>query len=167
MSVMKSAIRVSPLLQLALLIDAVATCAVGLGTALFPVELAAATHLPQWLLLSAGVFMIAYALLAALLSRCETLPRWAVWGVIAGNALWAIELHRAGARRPAFAQFARVGFPAVEAWCGGIRRTAVHGLKRSRWRSDRGATRCQAMAAANHGRRRSRAAFAICSRSPR
>lgn len=91
MSVMKSAIRVSPLLQLALLIDAVATCAVGLGTALFPGELAAATHLPQWLLLSAGVFMIAYALLAALLSRCETLPRWAVWGVIAGNALWAIE----------------------------------------------------------------------------
>jgi hypothetical protein len=87
----RSTIRVSPLLQLALLIDAVATCAVGLGTTLFPAELAQATHLPAWLLLSAGIFMIAYALVAALLSRRETLPRWAVWGVIGGNALWALE----------------------------------------------------------------------------
>lgn len=84
-------VRVSPLLQLALLIDAVATSAVGVGMVLFPAEMASKLQLPAWLLLYAGSFLLAYALFAGALSRRETLPRWIVWSVIVGNALWAVE----------------------------------------------------------------------------
>lgn len=84
-------LRVSPLLHLALLVDAVATCATGVGMLLFQTELAAILQLPAWLLGTAGGLMLGYALVVAWMSRRESLPRWAVWAVIIGNAVWAIE----------------------------------------------------------------------------
>jgi hypothetical protein len=47
--------------------------------------------LPASLLTSAGVSLIAYTVFLVWLIRRDTLPRGAVWFVIAGNALWAID----------------------------------------------------------------------------
>jgi hypothetical protein len=86
-----NALKVSPLLQFALLLDAVATAATGVALLLFGAELEALLGLPQWLLRPAAVFMLGYALVLALLVRREHLPRWAVWTIIVGNALWAVD----------------------------------------------------------------------------
>lgn len=86
-----NAVKVSPLLHLALLIDAVATAACAIGILLFPTELAQLFGLPAVLLTGAGVFMLGYAAVVVWMSRQETLRRWAVWTIIVGNALWAID----------------------------------------------------------------------------
>jgi hypothetical protein len=84
-------LRVSPLLQFALLLDAVATAASGFAMLLFAAELESALRLPATLMTYAGIFMLAYALVVAIFGTRTTLPRWAVWAVIVGNTLWAID----------------------------------------------------------------------------
>lgn len=84
-------LRVSPLLYFALVLDAVATAATGAVMLLFASELESLLHLPSTLMIAAAVFMLAYALVIAVLSRRESLPRWAVWTVIVGNAVWAVD----------------------------------------------------------------------------
>lgn len=84
-------LRVSPLLHFALLLDAVATTASGAALLLFTAEMETLLRLPSTLMSYAGWFMLAYAAVIALLSRRATLPRWAVWTVIIGNALWAVQ----------------------------------------------------------------------------
>lgn len=86
-----NSLRVSPLLHLALLIDAVATAAAGVGIGLFTPELSLTLQLPAWLLGGAAAFMLVYAAVVAWMAQRELLPRWAVWSIIAGNAAWAIE----------------------------------------------------------------------------
>jgi hypothetical protein len=86
-----NALKVSPLLHLALLIDAVATAACAIGLLLFPAELAALFGLPAMLLTGAGIFMLGYAAVVVWMSRQATLRRWAVWTIIVGNALWALD----------------------------------------------------------------------------
>ena len=87
---MKS-LQVSPLLRFALMLDAGATFATGGAMLGFSTELQALLNLPAALMAGAGVFLLGYALVIALLSRRATLPRWAVWTIIVGNVLWAID----------------------------------------------------------------------------
>jgi hypothetical protein len=84
-------LQVSPLLRLALVLDAVATLATGAAMLLFATPLEALLGLPATLMTGAGLFLLGYAVVVAVLSRCRTLPRWAVWTIIVGNALWAID----------------------------------------------------------------------------
>lgn len=84
-------LRMSPLLHLALLIDAVASAATGVAMLLFAAELEALLALPSTLMSGAGAFMLAYAAVIAWLARRDTLRGWAVWTVIIGNALWALD----------------------------------------------------------------------------
>jgi hypothetical protein len=86
-----NALHVSPLLRFALMLDAGATLATGGAMLVFAEPLHALLNLPAALMTGAGVFMLGYALVVALLSRRATLPRWAVWTIIIGNALWAID----------------------------------------------------------------------------
>lgn len=84
-------LQVSPLLRFALVLDAVATLATGAAMLLFADALHALLALPLALLRGAGAFMLGYAVVVAWLSRRATLPRWAVWTVIVGNAVWALD----------------------------------------------------------------------------
>jgi hypothetical protein len=84
-------LHVSRLLRFALILDAVATFVTAAAMLFFAPALQAWLNLPVGLLIGAGVFMLGYAAVVAALSRRATLPRWAVWTIIVGNALWAIE----------------------------------------------------------------------------
>jgi hypothetical protein len=84
-------LQVSPLLRFALRLDAAATFATALPMCFASGALAGWTALPQALLFGAGLFMLGYAAVVGGLSRRATLPRWAVWTVIVGNALWALD----------------------------------------------------------------------------
>lgn len=86
-----STLHLSPLLRFALKLDALATAATGAAMLLFAAPLVALLQLPAPLLQGAAAFMLAYAAVLAWLLRRPTLPRWAVWTVIVGNALWAID----------------------------------------------------------------------------
>lgn len=84
-------LHVSPLLRFALTLDAVATAVTGAALLPFADELAHLLGLPVALLVGAAAFMLVYALVLGLLRRRATLPRWAVWTIIVGNALWALD----------------------------------------------------------------------------
>lgn len=84
-------LHVSPLLRFALTLDAVATAVTGATLLPFADELAHLLGLPVALLSGAAAFMLVYALVLGLLRRRATLPRWAVWTIIVGNALWALD----------------------------------------------------------------------------
>lgn len=84
-------LHVSPLLRFALTLDAVATAVTGATLLPFADELAHLLGLPVALLSGAAAFMLVYALVLGLLWRRATLPRWAVWTIIVGNALWALD----------------------------------------------------------------------------
>lgn len=86
-----TALHVSPLLRFALTLDAVATGITGAALLPFADELAQLLHLPAALLAGAAAFMLVYAALLGWLRGRATLPRWAVWTIIVGNALWALD----------------------------------------------------------------------------
>jgi hypothetical protein len=81
----------SPLLRFALRLDAVATAATALPMLLLAGPAEALLGLPSTLLQGVGAFMLGYAAVVALLAQRTALPRWAVWTVVVGNALWAID----------------------------------------------------------------------------
>jgi hypothetical protein len=81
----------STLLRRALVVDAVVTGACALLLAFGARMLDAFLGLPASLLTGAGVSLIVYTAFLIWLIRRDTLPRGAVWFVIAGNALWAID----------------------------------------------------------------------------
>ena len=84
-------LHVSPLLRFALTLDAVATAATGAALLPFAGQLGELLGLPTALLSGAAAFMLVYAVVLGLLRRRATLPRWAVWTIIVGNALWALD----------------------------------------------------------------------------
>jgi hypothetical protein len=88
---MITSLPASPLLRRALVLDAVVTGACALPLAFGGRMLAGLLGLPASLLTSAGVGLIVYTAFLVWLLRRDTLPRGAVWFVIAGNALWAID----------------------------------------------------------------------------
>ncbi len=84
-------IRVSPLLRLALRLDALMSLAAGAATLTRASALAAEIGAPAAAVTALGAFMLAYGLLAGVLGTCRQLPRWLVLGLVIGNALWALD----------------------------------------------------------------------------
>ena len=86
-----STLIVSPLLRLALTLDAVATGLTGALVLPFTGVLAHLLNLPSALLAGAAIVMLVYAAILGWLRSHASLPRWAVWTIIVGNALWALD----------------------------------------------------------------------------
>jgi len=85
-----STVRVSPLLRFGLLIDAGISGAVGALMLAATGMLYNITALPEPLLRYVGLVFIPYVLLVGWFGLRESLPRGAVWAVIACNVAWAI-----------------------------------------------------------------------------
>ena len=81
----------SPLLRYALVGDAVASGATGLLLALGAGALAGLLGLPEALMRSAGLILLPYAAVVALLGTRATMSRRAVWAVIAVNGVWVAD----------------------------------------------------------------------------
>ncbi len=81
----------SPLLRLALKIDALAGGAIGLLMALAAQPLGELFDLPFVLLMVAGIVLLPLALVLYWMSYQSALSRTGVWAVIALNALWVVE----------------------------------------------------------------------------
>jgi hypothetical protein len=83
-------IRPSPLLQLAIRVDAALSGVMALLLTFGASMLAPLLRLPQPLLLEAGLFLIAYAAFVGWLGSRTAMPRALVLLIIAGNALWTL-----------------------------------------------------------------------------
>lgn len=81
----------SVFLRRALLLDAACSGAMGLLLAVAAAPLGWWFHLPEALLRESGLFLLAFAAALAWLGTRSAVPRWAVLGVVIGNALWAID----------------------------------------------------------------------------
>ncbi len=79
------------LLRRALLADAAASLATGLLLVFGGTALHALLHLPERLMLYAGLSLLPFAALVAYVATRERPHRTAIWAVIAYNALWAID----------------------------------------------------------------------------
>lgn len=87
---MMKTVNLSPLLKLALWLDAAVTGAVALLQLAALDLLVAWLGLPRILLLESGLFLVAYALALAWLASRPRVPVGPVQAVIAANALWAV-----------------------------------------------------------------------------
>ncbi|MET0338505.1 MAG: hypothetical protein ABW063_12190 [Caulobacter sp.] len=81
----------SPFLRKVLALDALASGATGVLLAVAADPLSGLLGLSPALMRSAGLFLVPYALLVAWMASRTTLPRSAVWAVVAVNTLWAVE----------------------------------------------------------------------------
>jgi hypothetical protein len=86
-----SHIRPSPFLRYALLGDALASGATGLLAFAGADALTGLLGLPQPLLRYAGLALLPYALVVGWLGSRSSVPRRAIWAVVAVNALWAVD----------------------------------------------------------------------------
>lgn len=86
-----SSIETSTFLRRVLLLDAASCGAMGLLLLTLSGVLSGVLNLPVGLLREAGMALLPFALLLALLSMRACLPRAAVWAVIVVNAIWAID----------------------------------------------------------------------------
>lgn len=84
-------INPSLLLRRALQLDAVASGAMAVMLIFGAGTLASLLNLPETLLRSTGVFLIAWTALVGFLATRETLSKTIVWAVIVGNAVWTID----------------------------------------------------------------------------
>lgn len=91
MSVPMSHVAMSPFLRRVLHADAALSAGAGLLMAAGGAWLQERLAIPLSLLLPVGIGMLAYAALLVALSRQGSLPRGWLWGLVAGNALWALE----------------------------------------------------------------------------
>jgi hypothetical protein len=80
-----------PFLRRVLIADAAASAAMGAAMLLGGTYLEGLLGLPRALLAYAGLGLLPFAALVAYLATRETLPRAAVWAVIAVNAIWVID----------------------------------------------------------------------------
>ncbi|NOK37741.1 hypothetical protein HMI49_31525 [Corallococcus exercitus] len=79
------------LLRRALLLDGVASGAMGLLMAVAAGPMGPLLGLEPGLLRAAGLGLIPFALLLGYLALRDTLPSWPVWFVVAVNALWVVD----------------------------------------------------------------------------
>jgi hypothetical protein len=86
-----SQIETSTFLRRILMLDAVSCAGLGLLLVTFGAGLSGVLNLPAPLLQQASMVLLPFALLLAFLSTRARLPRAAVWAVIVGNAIWAID----------------------------------------------------------------------------
>jgi hypothetical protein len=84
-------ILISPFLRLAFVADAIASGATGLLMFAGASPLAGLLGLPEMLLRGAGLILLPYAAIIAIIGLRKSVPKLAVWTVITANALWAIE----------------------------------------------------------------------------
>jgi hypothetical protein len=84
-------ITVSPLLRLALRLDAALSVAAGALTLALPGTLAGELGAPASAVQAVGLFMLGYGVLAGALGACRQLPRWLVRFVVLGNTLWVLD----------------------------------------------------------------------------
>ncbi len=84
-------IQVTPWLRNVLLADAASSAMAGLLMLLGADALSGPLGLPSILLTGAGIVLLPFAAAVFVLARRTTLPRIAVWAVIAANAVWAVE----------------------------------------------------------------------------
>jgi hypothetical protein len=83
-------VRPSPLLSLAIKVDALASAALGVLQVGASAWLAQTLHLPQALLFESGLFLLGYAALLFVVSRRPAVPAALVLLVIVGNFGWAL-----------------------------------------------------------------------------
>lgn len=81
----------STFLRTVLLADALVSGATGVLMTLAAGVLEPMLQVPAPLLRGAGLALLPYAALVAMLARREVLPRGAVWAVVGCNALWAVD----------------------------------------------------------------------------
>lgn len=84
-----ASIQPAPLLKFAFAADAAVSGAVALLQLLFPDDLSRLLVLPRMLLVESGMFLVAYALMLAILARSRAIPRSLVLFIVVGNAGWA------------------------------------------------------------------------------
>lgn len=86
-----AAIISSPLLRLALRLDALLSLAAGAATCSLAAPLAGELGTPAWPVWGLGLFMLGYGIAAGVLAARRHLPRWLALGVVIGNALWVVD----------------------------------------------------------------------------
>ncbi len=79
------------LLRTALGLDAVMSGATAIALVAAAGPIAAITALPATLLLVCGVLFLPYTALLVWGLKRESLPRWLLWVLAVGNAIWAVE----------------------------------------------------------------------------
>ncbi|MBD8527347.1 hypothetical protein [Pseudomarimonas arenosa] len=84
-------IHVSTWLRWGLSVDAVASALFGLSLTLFASPLAQLFQLPAIGLFAVGLFCLLYAAIIGRMAPRERLPSWAVWTVVIGNLVWAVD----------------------------------------------------------------------------
>lgn len=84
-------INVSSWLRWGLGIDSVASASMGLIFVLLSEPVSTLFHLPPMGVLSVGLFCLIYATVIGRMAQRPRLPRWSVWAVVIGNALWAVD----------------------------------------------------------------------------
>lgn len=84
-------VTVSSWLRWGLRVDAVASAGTGLAFSLFAHPISTWFHLPAVGVFGVGLFCLLYAAIIGRMSLRTRLPRWAVWAVIGGNAIWAVD----------------------------------------------------------------------------
>ncbi len=85
-----SNVHVSPLLRLALRLDAAASLGAGALTCLLHTPLQAVIGASGGRILAAGLFMLAYGAVLAWLGTRQRIARRGVWLVIGGNFAWVL-----------------------------------------------------------------------------
>jgi len=90
-STLPSLAPTSAFLRNVLLADALVSGATGALMALAAGVLEPILQVPAPLLRIAGLVLLPYAALVAMLARRDTLSRGAVWAVVGCNALWAVD----------------------------------------------------------------------------
>ncbi|WP_137179571.1 hypothetical protein [Roseomonas sp. AR75] len=81
----------SPLLRFALRLDAAGSAALALPLLLAAPALAGSLGLPAGLLRGAGLVCLPYIAALVWMAGRPSLPAWAVWTVIALNAVWVVD----------------------------------------------------------------------------
>ena len=84
-------IDVSSWLRWGLGIDCAASATMGLLFVLFPAQISTLFHLPAAGVVAVGSFCLMYAAVIGRMAQRARLPRWSVWAVVIGNALWAVD----------------------------------------------------------------------------
>jgi hypothetical protein len=84
-------IRSSSLLRRALLVDALASGAMGVALLAFAPALADLLRLPQTLLFETGIVLVPFAVFVGWLAAQSQPARIAVWAVIGLNAVWVLD----------------------------------------------------------------------------
>jgi hypothetical protein len=86
-----TSIRASSLLRRVLVVDAVTSGAMGVAMVAFSEQLANLLQLPVDLISEAGIILLPFAAFVGFVASRRESSRFAVWAIIAMNAVWVID----------------------------------------------------------------------------